>query len=67
MDNTIKKENELEGLEKVKEKFEVRASFDGKIYFTNSFKQNQWISKKEPVFVLYDNLNYKIVGFCKTK
>ncbi|NCB12440.1 MAG: HlyD family efflux transporter periplasmic adaptor subunit, partial [Erysipelotrichia bacterium] len=63
-ESLLKKENELEGLEKVKEKFEVRASFDGKIYFTNSFKQNQWISKKEPVFVLYDNLNYKIVGFC---
>ncbi|WNL33775.1 HlyD family efflux transporter periplasmic adaptor subunit [Arcobacter cryaerophilus gv. pseudocryaerophilus] len=63
-ENLLKKENELEGLQKVKEKFEVRASFNGKIYFTNSFKQNQWISKKEPVFVLYDNLNYKIVGFC---
>jgi len=63
-ESLLKKENELEGLKKVKEKFEVRASFDGKIYFTNSFKQNQWISKKEPVFVLYDNLNYKIVGFC---
>lgn len=63
-ESLLKKENELEGLEKIKEKFEVRASFDGKIYLTNSFKQNQWISKKEPVFVLYDNLNYKIVGFC---
>ena len=63
-ENLLKKENELEGLQKVKEKFEVRASFNGKIYFTNSFKQNQWISKKEPIFVLFDNLNYKIVGFC---
>ena len=30
-ENLLKKENELEGLQKVKEKFEVRASFNGKI------------------------------------
>jgi putative peptide zinc metalloprotease protein len=59
-----KKQNELEGLEKITKKFEIKADFDGKIYFYNAFKENQWISKKEPIFVLYDNLNYKIVGFC---
>lgn len=59
-----KKQNELEGLQKVKDKFEIRASFDGKIYFKDSFKKDQWISKKEPVFSLYDNLNYRIIGFC---
>lgn len=59
-----KKQNELEGLEKITKKFEIKADFYGKIYFYNAFKENQWISKKEPIFVLYDNLNYKIVGFC---
>ncbi|MFX4243547.1 peptidase M50, partial [Aliarcobacter butzleri] len=34
------------------------------IYFTNNFKQNQWVSTKEPIFVLFDNLNYRIIGFC---
>ena len=59
-----KKQNELEGLLKVKDKFEIKAPFSGKIYFTNDFKLNQWISRKESIFVLYDNLNYRIVSFC---
>ncbi|ABV67292.1 peptidase, M50 family [Aliarcobacter butzleri RM4018] len=59
-----KKLNEKEGLEKIIKKFEVRANFDGKIYFNDVFKPNQWISKKEVVFTLYDNLDYRIVGFC---
>ncbi|MFY4749284.1 site-2 protease family protein [Aliarcobacter butzleri] len=63
-ESLLKKQNELEGLKKIKDKFEVRASFDGKIYFTNNFKQNQWVSTKEPIFVLFDNLNYRIIGFC---
>ena len=60
----MKKINELEGLEKINKKFEVKADFDGKIYFYDVFKINQWVSKKAPIFVLYDNLNYRIVGFC---
>ncbi|WP_235826987.1 site-2 protease family protein [Aliarcobacter vitoriensis] len=63
-ENLQKKFNEQEGLEKIIKKFEVRANFDGKIYFNDTFKQNQWISKKEPIFTLYDNLDYRIVGFC---
>ena len=63
-ENLLKKINELEGLEKINRKFEVKADFDGKIYFYDVFKINQWISKKAPIFVLYDNLNYRIVGFC---
>ena len=63
-ENLLKKINELEGLEKINKKFEVKADFDGKIYFYDVFKINQWISKKAPIFVLYDNLNYRIVGFC---
>ena len=63
-ESLLKKENEVEGLEKVRNKFEVKADFDGKIYFYNTFKKNQWINKKEPIFVLYDNENYRIVSFC---
>jgi putative peptide zinc metalloprotease protein len=63
-ENLQKKQNELDGYEKVVKKFEIRANFDGKIYFFDVFKENQWISKKEPIFVLYDNLNYRIVAFC---
>ena len=63
-ENLQKKLNEKEGLEKIIKKFEVRANFDGKIYFNDVFKPNQWISKKEVVFTLYDNLDYRIVGFC---
>lgn len=63
-ENLQKKLNEKEGLEKVIKKFEIRANFDGKIYFNDTFKKNQWISKKEPIFTLYDNLDYRIVGFC---
>jgi len=63
-ESLLKKQNELEGLKKVIDKFEIKANFDGKIYFNDTFKVNQWINKKEPIFVLYDNLNYKIVGFC---
>ena len=63
-ENLQKKLNEKEGLEKIIKKFEVKANFDGKIYFNDVFKENQWISKKEPIFVLYDNLDYRIVGFC---
>ncbi|QKF77826.1 site-2 protease family protein [Arcobacter defluvii] len=63
-ESLLKKQNELDGLKKVIDKFEIKANFDGKIYFNDVFKVNQWINKKEPIFVLYDNLNYKIVGFC---
>ncbi|QKJ26071.1 site-2 protease family protein [Aliarcobacter cibarius] len=66
-ENLFKKQNELEGLQKVKDKFEVKAPFSGKILFTNDFKINQWISKKESLFVLYDNSNYRIVSFCNEK
>lgn len=59
-----KKINELDGLKKIVDKFEVKASFSGRIYFYNSYKQNQWINKKEPIFVLYDNSNFRIVAFC---
>ena len=59
-----KKINELDGLKKVIGKFEIKAPFDGKIYLNDSYKKNQWISKKDAIFLLYDNLNYKIVGFC---
>ena len=59
-----KKINELDGLKKVIKKFEIKAPFDGKIYLNDSYKKNQWISKKDAIFLLYDNLNYKIVGFC---
>lgn len=59
-----KKINELDGLKKIIEKLEIKAPFDGKVYLNNSYKTNQWISKKEAIFLLYDNLNYKIVGFC---
>ena len=59
-----KKINELDGLKKIVEKFEIKAPFDGKIYLNDSYKINQWISKKNAIFFLYDNLNYKIVGFC---
>lgn len=59
-----KKINELDGLKKIIEKLEIKAPFDGKVYLNNSYKINQWISKKEAIFLLYDNLNYKIVGFC---
>ncbi|MDD2888812.1 MAG: HlyD family efflux transporter periplasmic adaptor subunit [Aliarcobacter sp.] len=63
-ESLLKKTNELEGLKKVTEKFEVKASFDGKIYLFDSYKENQWVNKKEPIFVLYDNTNFKITGFC---
>ena len=63
-ESLLKKMNELEGLKKVAEKFEIKASFDGKIYFYNNYKENQWVNKKEPIFVLYDNLDFKITGFC---
>ena len=63
-ENLQKKQNELQGLEKILNKLEIKASFDGKIYFNDAFKVNQWTNKKEPIFTLYDNLNYKIVGFC---
>lgn len=59
-----KKINELDGLKKIIKKFEVKAPFDGKIYLNDSYKKNQWISKKDAIFLLYDNLNYKIIGFC---
>lgn len=59
-----KKTNELNGLKKVVEKFEVKAPFDGKIYLNDSYKKNQWVNKKDTIFLLYDNLNYKIIGFC---
>ena len=63
-ESLLKKMNELEGLKKVAEKFEIKASFDGKIYFYDNYKENQWVNKKEPIFVLYDNLDFKITGFC---
>lgn len=63
-ENLQKKENELEGLNKIIEKLVIKANIDGKIYFNDTFKVNQWINKKEPIFTLYDNLNYKIVAFC---
>ena len=59
-----KKVNELEGLRRIIEKFEVKAPFDGKIYFNDVYNKNQWISKKDSLFFLYDNLSYRIVGFC---
>ena len=59
-----KKINELDGLKKVIKKFEIKAPFEGKIYLNDNYKINQWISKKDAIFLLYDNLNYKIVGFC---
>ncbi|MDD2895881.1 MAG: HlyD family efflux transporter periplasmic adaptor subunit [Aliarcobacter sp.] len=63
-ESLLKKTNELEGLKKVTEKFEVKASFNGKIYLFDSYKEKQWVNKKEPIFVLYDNTNFKITGFC---
>jgi putative peptide zinc metalloprotease protein len=63
-ENLLKKQNELEGLEKIVQKLEIKANIDGKIYLNNTFKVNQWINKKEPIFTLYDNLNYQIVAFC---
>lgn len=63
-ESLLKKMNELEGLKKVAEKFEIKASFDGKIYFYDNYKEKQWVNKKEPIFVLYDNLDFKITGFC---
>ena len=63
-ENLLKKENELEGLNKIINKLVIKADIDGKIYFNDTFKVNQWINKKEPIFTLYDNLNYKIVAFC---
>lgn len=60
----LKKQNELDGLEKIIKKLEIKASIDGKIYFNDNFKIDQWINKKEPIFSLYDNSNYQIVAFC---
>jgi putative peptide zinc metalloprotease protein len=59
-----KKINEKEGLEKILKKLEIRATFSGKIYFSDNFREKQYINKKEPVFVLYDNTDYRIIGFC---
>jgi putative peptide zinc metalloprotease protein len=63
-ENLLKKENELEGLEKIVKKLHIKADISGKISFNNTFKINQWINKKEPIFSIYDNLNYQIVAFC---
>lgn len=63
-ENLSKKINELEGLKKIIEKFEVKAPFDGKIHFNDVYKKNQWVNKKNPLFLLYDNFSYRIVGFC---
>lgn len=63
-ENLSKKINELDGLRKIIEKFEVKAPFDGKIYFNDVYKKEQWVNKKDSIFFLYDNLNYRIIGFC---
>lgn len=60
----LKKINEYKGLEKTRDKLEVRAHFDGKIYFYKTFREQQWVSKKEPIFALYDTVHFRIVGFC---
>lgn len=63
-ENLSKKINELDGLKRIIEKFEVKAPFDGKIYFNDVYKKNQWVNKKDALFLLYDNFSYRIVGFC---
>ena len=63
-ENLQRKLNEKSGLEKIVNKFEVKATFDGKIYFNDKFREKQYVNKKESIFVLYDNLDYRIVAFC---
>jgi len=63
-ESLLKSLNELEGLEKIQQKFDVKADFDGKVYFYDTFKEKQWVSKTKPIFVLYDDTDHRITAFC---
>jgi putative peptide zinc metalloprotease protein len=63
-ESLLKSLNELEGLEKIRQKFDIKANFDGKVYLYDTFKENQWVSKTKPIFVLYDDTDHRITAFC---
>lgn len=60
----LKKQNELDGLLKSKEKLRVEAPFDGKVISLLQIKSFQWVNKKEPIFGLLKQDAYRVVAFC---
>ncbi len=60
----LRLENEKAGLQKVKEKFLIKAPFDGIVYFNNKYHPSQWINPKESILTIYKPKDNKITAFC---
>ena len=63
-ESIIRKEEELEGLIKLKNNLEIKAPFDGIVYFNDNFKPNQFVNKKEPIFTIYDSNTSQLTAYC---
>lgn len=62
-ESIIEKQIELEGLEKIKDELTIKAPFDGKIYFKDTFKVNQNINPQEAIAHIYNSKTSNIIAF----
>jgi putative peptide zinc metalloprotease protein len=62
-ENILEKEITLKGLAKSKEELNIKAAFDGKVYFKNRFKIGQWVNPQDPIFYLYNTNSSYVIAY----
>lgn len=63
-ENIYKKEKELKGFLEIKNMLNIKASFDGVVYFNNTYNIGQYVNIKEAILTLFDVNTSRFVGYC---
>jgi putative peptide zinc metalloprotease protein len=63
-ENIYKKEKELQGFLEIQSLLDIKAPFDGVVYFNDSYNVGQYINTKEPLLAIYDTSTSRLIGYC---